>query len=133
MIVTEGLNFINDEVFHANTWYVGLIAFSSSLAFDAADVMSSHAGWTEVTGYSESVRQEWLESAASGGRTRSTASVAFTISSSGLAIAGYFLTSSSTKSGTTGTLLQEKRFGTVQYPTVGQVFRFRVTAIGASS
>lgn len=38
------------------TWYIGLYGAAASNTPAAGDTMSSHAGWTEVTDYSESTR-----------------------------------------------------------------------------
>ena len=37
-------------------WYLGLVNGGTSPTYNAADTMSSHSGWTEVTGYSNSTR-----------------------------------------------------------------------------
>ncbi len=84
-------------------WYVGLTAGSPTSA--AGDIMSSHTGWTEVTAYSESTRQAYTPAAAaSKSITNSSAKATFSINANGTVIGGAFLTTVSTKSGTTGTL-----------------------------
>lgn len=106
--VTVGLNYLLDAGFRNQTvvtaWYIGLINNSGFSALSAADTMSSHAGWTEFTDYDEATRQAWTiaNAAASGSLATSTAAT-FTISATG-SVRGMFLTSSNTKSGTTGTL-----------------------------
>lgn len=91
------------------TWYVGLMAASPTPA--DADTMSSHAGWTEFTAYDESVRQTWTDAGPSGGVVTNTASTAdFTVSTNSSSIGGAFLTSDSTKSGTSGTLFSAVAF-----------------------
>lgn len=84
------------------TWYVGLAA--SSPTFAAADTMSSHGGWTEITGYSESTRQVWTPGSVSGKSVSNTASKAVFSVNASITTGGAFLTSGSGKSGTTGTL-----------------------------
>jgi hypothetical protein len=37
-------------------WYLGLVNGGTSPTYNAADTMSSHSGWTEVTGYSNATR-----------------------------------------------------------------------------
>lgn len=84
------------------TWYVGLVAGTPTFA--AGDTMSSHAGWTEVTGYSESVRQTWTPGAVSSQSVNNNAAKATFSVNATITNGGAFLTSNSTKSGTTGTL-----------------------------
>jgi len=101
-------------------WYLGLVDGASSPTYNAADTMSSHSGWTENVGYSQSTRPAaaFGSASASGGGpgsagtgTISTSATAFTINASGT-IAGAFLTTSNTKSGTTGTLYSAGSFTT---------------------
>jgi hypothetical protein len=102
------------------TWYLGLVDGASTPTYNAADTMSSHSGWTENVGYSQSTRPAaafGAASAAGGGAgtagtgTISTSATAFTINATGT-IAGAFLTTVSTKSGTTGTLYSAGSFTT---------------------
>ena len=109
LIVDQALTNILDIYFRAAAgpytagWYVGLT--SASPTKSASDVMSSHAGWTEVVAYSESTRQAYSPAAASAKSITNSASKAtFSINANGTAVGGAFLTSNSTKSGTTGTL-----------------------------
>ena len=101
-------------------WYLGLVDGASSPTYNAADTMSSHSGWTENVGYSQSTRPAaaFGSASASGGGagsagtgTISTSATAFTINATGT-IAGAFLTTSNTKSGTTGTLYSAGSFTT---------------------
>jgi len=102
------------------TWYLGLVDGASTPTYNAADTMASHAGWTENVGYSQSTRPAAAFGAASasgggagtaGTGTISTSATAFTINATGT-IAGAFLTTVSTKSGTTGTLYSAGSFTT---------------------
>jgi len=101
-------------------WYLGLVDGASSPTYNAADTMASHSGWTENVGYSQSTRPAaaFGSASASGGGagsagtgTISTSATAFTINATGT-IAGAFLTTSNTKSGTTGTLYSAGSFTT---------------------
>lgn len=107
LITTVGRNHILNTQFAGGTpvttWYIGLVNNSGWTAFAAGDTMGSHAGWTELEDYDEATRQAWTEdAAASGSMTNSTPAV-FTINAT-VTIKGIFLTSVSTKGGTTGTL-----------------------------
>lgn len=108
MVTNAALNDILDVYFHATsqktTWYVGLIHSTNYGAGPAAgDTMSSHAGWEEGTEYSESVRQEWQEGAASSQQITNATSADFSINATAT-MKGLFLCSDSTKGGTSGTL-----------------------------
>lgn len=107
LVTTEGKTDVLTKYFKGSSytaaWYVGLTGASPTFA--AADVMNSHSGWTEVVAYSESVRQTLTLGTPSSGSVDNSASKAtFTINADGTAIGGGFITSNSTKSGTTGTL-----------------------------
>lgn len=112
LVVTVGKNYMLDETFTAtsftSTWYLGLVDGGSSPSYNAADTMASHAGWTENTGYSNSTRPAPSWSAASGG-SKATTATGFNINATGT-IAGAFMTTDSTKGGTTGTLFSAGNF-----------------------
>ena len=113
IVTTAGLNDVIDVYLRNQTqtasWFVGLTDGTPTVA--AGDTMSSHAGWTEVTAYDESVRQTLTLAAASSGSASNSASVAtFTISTNSTTIGGAFITSDSTKSGTSGTLFSVAAF-----------------------
>ena len=110
LVVTVGKNDLLDKYFagsaYTAAWYLGLI--NSGGTYAAADTMSSHAGWTENIGYSAATRPAPAWSAAASG-SKSTTATAFSINASGT-IGGAFLTSNSTKSGTTGILYSAGNF-----------------------
>lgn len=116
-IVNVGKNKILDEMFYGATqipaanWYIGLIDLTGYSALAAGDTMSSHSGWTEFTGYTESPdrRVAWGPGAASSQATTNATPATFDITSGGT-VKGVFVcgdpTASNvyTKGGTTGTL-----------------------------
>lgn len=90
-------------------FYVGLTDGTPTTA--AGDTMSSHAGWAEVTAYDESVRQTLTLGTVSSQSVDNSASKAvFTISTNSTTIGGAFLTTDSTKGGTSGTLASVAAF-----------------------
>ena len=95
------------------TWYLGLYGAASSNNPAAGDTMSSHAGWTEVTAYSESTRVAATFAAATNANpsvvTNTASKAVFTINGT-TTVGGAFLTSGSAKSGTTGTLFSAADF-----------------------
>lgn len=107
LVTTEGKNDTLSKYFKGSSytaaWYVGITGASPTFA--AADVMTSHSGWTEVTAYSESVRQTLTLGTPSAGSVDNSASKAtFSINADGTAIGGGFVVTNSTKGGTTGIL-----------------------------
>lgn len=111
LVVTAGLNDLLTKYFKGSTytaaWYVGL---KGTGTVAAGDTMASHSGWTEITAYSESVRQTLtLGSASSGSIDNSASKAVFTINGSAT-VDGAFVGSDSTKSGTTGTLYGASSF-----------------------
>jgi len=107
-IVTAGINLLFNVMFGATSksaaWYLGLISSGSYSQLQAADTMSSHAGWIEETAnYSQSTRPQWSPASASAGSISNSSAVVFTITGS-VTVKGVFVTDNSTKSGTTGNL-----------------------------
>lgn len=106
-VVNAGLDHALDATLsggtQTTTWYVGLTDGTPTVA--AGDTMSSHAGWAEVTAYDEAARVTWTDGGVSGQSVDNSASAAtFTISTNGTTVGGAFLTSVSTKGGSTGIL-----------------------------
>ena len=95
------------------TWYVGLYGAAASNNPAAGDTMASHAGWTEVTAYSEATRPAATFAAATNANpsvvTNTASKAQFTMNGT-TTVGGAFLVSNSTKSGTTGTLFSAADF-----------------------
>lgn len=105
LVTTAGKNLLGNVMFGATSksaaWYLGLKGTGTAAV---GDTMASHAGWSEVTGYSESARQTLtLASFSSGTANNSGSPAVFTINAS-VTVAGVFLGDNSTKGGATGTL-----------------------------
>ena len=117
LVVNVGLKDMNDKYFSGSAytaaWYIGLYGAGASNNPAAGDTMSSHAGWVEVTAYSQATRPAATFGAATTADPSvisNSASVAvFTINGT-TTVGGAFLTSNSTKSGTTGTLFSASDF-----------------------
>jgi hypothetical protein len=117
-IMTAGKNDLLDKYLAGSSytaaWYMGLIASGSYSAISAADTMSSHAGWLEggagtAPTYSQSTRPAPSWASASSGSKASNANIVFSMTGTGTA-KGAFLTSVSTKDGTTGILFSAALF-----------------------
>jgi hypothetical protein len=105
LVTTAGKNLLGNVMFGGTAksaaWYLGLKGTGTAAA---GDTMSSHAGWSEVTGYSETPRQTLtLASFSSGAANNSGSPAVFTINAS-VTVAGVFAVDNSTKGGTGGTL-----------------------------
>jgi hypothetical protein len=123
-IVDEGLNHILDVTFNGSsqvaTWYIGLVDSSGWTAFADADVLSSHAGWSEFTNYTEGTRVAWTEGAATGRAMTNAVTCDFSI-----------ITSNNVKStGNTGTLWSTAAFSTVVATANGDTLKVTYTISG---
>lgn len=101
-VTNLGINYILDGNL-SNTLYLILISGTPTTA--VTDTMSSHAGWTEVVAYDESVRQTWSKDAASSQSISNSSAALITCSTNSTTFGGMGITSDSTKSGTSGTLV----------------------------
>jgi hypothetical protein len=117
LVVNVGLKDMNEKYFTGSSytaaWYIGLYGAAASNDPAAGDTMASHAGWTEVTDYSQSTRPACAfgtASTADPSVISNSASVAtFTINAT-VTVGGAFLTSDNTKGGTSGVLFSAADF-----------------------
>jgi len=117
LVVNVGLQDMNDKYFSGSTytaaWYIGLYGASGSNDPNAADTMSSHAGWTEVTAYSQATRPAATfgsATAADPSVIDNSGSVAVFSINGTTTVGGAFLTSDNTKNDTTGILFSAADF-----------------------
>ena len=118
LVVNGGLQDMNAKYFtgsaYTAAWYLGLYGAGASNTPAAGDTMSSHAGWTEVVPYSNATRPVCTfgtpTTANPSVATNSASPASFTINATAT-VGGAFLTSNSTKSGTTGILYSAADFG----------------------
>ena len=134
LIVTVGLNSLLTEYFKGSsytaTWCVGLKGTGTALA---ADTMSSHSSWTEITDYSESVRQTIVLGPPSAGSVDNSASKATFSINGATTIYGAFLANASAKSGTGGILYGVVDFGSSRAVISGDTLEITVTLTAASA
>lgn len=107
LVVNVGLDDILDKYWKGSTYtaahYVGLTSGTPTVA--ATDTMSSHAGWTEVVAYSEGTREALtLGTVSSQSVDNSASKASFSINGT-TTTGGAFISTDSTKSGTSGTLV----------------------------
>lgn len=132
-ITDEGIEYLLDAGFNGGTQdtthYVGLVDNSGFSAFADADTMASHAGWSESTAYSEGTRPAWNPDAAATRAVTNSTTVDFTASGSAT-IKGIFVSSNSTKSGTTGTLWATAAFSSTASIVASDVLKVTYTVSG---
>lgn len=117
LVVNGGLQDMNAKYFtgsaYTAAWYLGLYGSGSTNNPAAGDTMSSHAGWTEVTAYSQSTRPACTfgtpTTANPSVATNSASPATFSINAT-TTVGGAFLTSNNTKGGSTGTLYSAADF-----------------------
>jgi len=117
LVVNAGLQDMNNKYFlgsaYTATWYIGLYGSGATNSPAAGDTMSSHAGWTEVVPYSQATRPACTfatpTTANPSVATNSASPAVYSINATST-VGGAFLTSNSTKSGTTGTLYSASDF-----------------------
>jgi hypothetical protein len=107
-VMTAGINDLLTQYFKGSAYtaafFVGLVDNASFTAYAAGDTMASHAGWLESAAYSNATRPSLtLGTAAAGSIDNSAAKAVFNINATATILGG-FVTTNSTKSGTTGTL-----------------------------
>jgi hypothetical protein len=133
-IVDEGLNHILETEFgggsQVGTWYIGLVDNSGWSAFADADTLSSHAGWSESTDYTESNRVTWADDAAAARSKSNSTTADFSINASGN-LKGIFVSSNNVKStGNTGTLWSTAAFSSVVATANGDTLKVTYTVSG---
>ena len=121
LVVNVGLQYMAGSaltgaapVTQITTWYLGLYGAGASNTPAAGDTMASHAGWTEVTAYSNANRVTATLATATTANpsvvTNTASPAVFNINGT-TTVGGAFLTSENTKGGTTGTLFSAADFG----------------------
>jgi hypothetical protein len=117
LVVNVGLKDMNEKYFtgsgYTANWYLGLYGSGTTNDPAAGDTMASHAGWTEVTDYSQATRPQCVFSTATTADPSviSNANSPATFSINGTTVVGgAFLTSDDTKGGTTGILFSAGDF-----------------------
>jgi hypothetical protein len=107
-VMTAGINDLLTNYFKGSAYtaafFVGLVDNASFSAYATADTMASHAGWLESAAYSNATRPALTLGTASAGSIDNSASKAVFNINATATILGAFVTTNSTKSGTTGVL-----------------------------
>jgi hypothetical protein len=136
LVTNEGLNDVLDKYLKGSAYtasfFVGLTDSTPTPA--AGDTMASHAGWAEVTAYTEGTREALTLGTVSGQSVDNSASKAsFSINADTTVIGGGFVTTNSTKGGSTGTLYSVAAFTAADKSLDnGDTLNVTVTATSAS-
>lgn len=136
LTVDEGLDEILDKFWKGASYtashFIGLT--DGTPTFAAGDTMGSHAGWAEVTAYDETARPSFNPGTVSGQSVDNSGSKAtYTINAS-VTVGGAFVTTNSTKGGTSGILIGEGPFNSGDRSAqAGDTINVTVTATAASS
>lgn len=142
LVVNVGLKDMNDKYFtgsgYTATWHLGLYGAAVSNNPVAGDTMASHAGWTEVTTYSQTNRPACTFGAATTADpsviTNSGSPAVFSINGT-TTVGGAFLTSDNVKGGTSGVLFSAADFqapgdrAVVSGDTISLTYEFRLDAV----
>lgn len=141
LVVNVGLKDMNEKYFTGSAYtaafFIGLYGAAAGNTPAAGDTMASHAGWTEVTAYSNATRP----AATFGTATTASPSVisntlspaVFNINGTAT-VGGLFLTTNNTKGGSTGTLFSAADLdapgdrAVVNGDTLSATYRFSLTA-----
>lgn len=132
LVTDAGINDLLDKYFKGSTytaaWYVGLKGTGSEAA---GDTMASHGGWSEVTGYTEGVRQTLTLGTVSGKSVNNSANKATFSINATVTVAGAFTVTNNTKGGTTGTLYGVGDFSAPRSLGSGDTLQVTITLTGS--
>ena len=129
LVVNVGLDDALDKYFKGSaytaTHYVGL---KGTGAAAAGDTMASHAGWAEITPYSDATRPAFTPGAVAAQSVDNSASKASFSINATATVFGAFLTTNNAKGGTTGTLYSAGDFAASRAVVSGDTLNVTYTA-----
>jgi len=126
LITTAGKNFALSAILPNGSWYV-LQKGTGTVA--SGDTMASHAGWAELTTYTQAARPALTLGTPVAGSADNSASVAiFTAPTGGLTFFGWGIVNNASKGGTTGTLYSAADHSSSQAVAAGAALRQTLTA-----
>lgn len=141
LVVNVGLQDMNTKYFSGSSytaaWYIGLYGAAASNNPAASDTMASHAGWTEITSYTQSTRPAatfGTATTADPSVIDNSGSVAVFSMNATTTVGGAFLVSDNTKNGSSGTLFSAADFespgdrAVVSGDTVNVTYEFSLDA-----
>ena len=124
---TAVLDIMFNSATQITNWYTGIIDNSGYTGIDLVnDTMASHSGWTEFTSYDETTRVQWSPGASASQSSSNSTAMVFNVNATGT-LKGMFIVSSSTKSGTAGTLFSMALFASTVSVVNGDQFKITYT------
>jgi hypothetical protein len=118
LVTTQGKNYLLTQAFAPSgggswtpTWFIG-IKGTGTIA--AADTAATHAGWTELTTYTQAVRPAFVRGTPASGAVDNSGSKAQFTANASMTVAGIGMWTDSAKGGTTGTLYGAADFASTQ-------------------
>jgi len=134
LVVNVGLNDVLSQYFKGSSYTAGFfVGLKDTGTIADSDTMASHSGWTEDTTYSNATRPAFTPGSVSGQSVDNSGSKAvFNINGSST-IYGAFMTTSSTKGGTTGVLYGAVDFGAQRSVESGDTLNVTVTATASAA
>ena len=128
LFTNAGLNYLLDSGF-GGTEYLGL---KGSGTPNAADTMTSHSTWSEITAYTEGARPTYSHAAAASQQVTNSASKATFSINATTTVYGIFCTTNSTNGGTTGTLISATDFASSKGADSGDTLEVTYTVTAAN-
>lgn len=132
--VNVGLNDILSQYFKGSSYtaafFVGLKGTGTA---SATDTMASHSGWVEIAAYTQSTRPSLVLGAVASQSVDNSASKAVFSINGTATVAGAFVTTNSTISGTTGTLYGAADFSVARGVATGDTINVQVTLTAATA
>lgn len=134
IVVNVGLDDVLDKYFKGSTYTAShFVGIKNSGSPAAGDTMASHAGWTENVTYSQGTRPALTLGSVSGQSVNNSASRATYSINGTTTINGAFVTTNSTKSGTTGILYGVADFSVSRSLANGDTLYVTITLTAASA
>ena len=134
LIVNEGLNEILEKFWKGSSYTAAhFVGLKGTGAIAAANTMAAHAAWSDVVPYSNATRPGLTMGAVASQSVDNTASKAVFNLDATATVAGMFVTTNNTKSGTTGILIGAGDFAAPRAVSNGDTLNVTVTATAASS
>ncbi len=114
LVVTVGKNDLLNQYFRGSSYTAAFfMGLKTAGSIAAGDTMASKS-WTEITAYSNATRPSYTAAVPSAGSTNNSASPSVFNINGTATVGGCFITTNSTKGGTTGTLFSAVDFATAR-------------------
>jgi hypothetical protein len=134
LVVNTGLNDLLDKYFKGSSYTAAFnVGLKNTGSVAAGDTMTSHGGWTENPTYSNATRPALTLGTVSGQSVDNAAAKASFDINGSTTIFGAFVTTNSTKGGTSGTLYGAADFASSRAVISGDTLNVTVTLTAAAA